>query len=257
LGKVEEGLRYVSSFLSVGTGIIDTLAIDDENNPVIIEFKAEGDFDKDALIQLMNYYSWFAEDESRLSFLKNVISKAGIAVDYLGEIKLMAVVSNLTDEAKNACFALEPRMKTISYSIVENSGGKHIVVPNIEIDTSIVRRSIREPKTEQDHLRSHENLVPIYKELKDRILKEIDPKVIFNAALQGYIGINAANSFGWAHFKKNWIRLDLWVTPDEVRNSQRYTHWKGSELGYIHLRSTVDVDQELISWIRMAYNKAK
>src|SRR2546426_6198212 len=60
LARLEDGLTYVASFLPIGTGIIDTLAIDDENNLVIIEFKkAGGDFDEGALIQLMNYYSWF------------------------------------------------------------------------------------------------------------------------------------------------------------------------------------------------------
>jgi RecB family endonuclease NucS len=35
----EEGLKYVSSLVGIGVGVIDTLAVDDDNRPVIIEYK--------------------------------------------------------------------------------------------------------------------------------------------------------------------------------------------------------------------------
>jgi RecB family endonuclease NucS len=54
---LEEGLKKIGSFISIGTGIIDTLAIDEEDNPVIIEFKNVGDFDRDALIQLITAFT--------------------------------------------------------------------------------------------------------------------------------------------------------------------------------------------------------
>jgi len=47
---LEEGLQKIGSFVPIGTGVIDTLAIDEENNPVLIEFKKLGNFDRDALI---------------------------------------------------------------------------------------------------------------------------------------------------------------------------------------------------------------
>src|SRR3989338_3963875 len=70
------GLKYVDHFIQIGTGIIDILAIDGDNNPVIIECKKIGnDFDKDALIQLMKYYGWFIENENNIYFIKSVIKK--------------------------------------------------------------------------------------------------------------------------------------------------------------------------------------
>lgn len=40
--SIEKGLTYITSFLTIGTGIIDTLAVDEDNNAVIIEFKKVG-----------------------------------------------------------------------------------------------------------------------------------------------------------------------------------------------------------------------
>lgn len=34
----DSGLKYVASYVPIGTGIIDTLAVDDDLNPVIIEY---------------------------------------------------------------------------------------------------------------------------------------------------------------------------------------------------------------------------
>lgn len=39
LGIIEEGLEYIDSDVQIGTGRIDTLALDEKNRPVFIEYK--------------------------------------------------------------------------------------------------------------------------------------------------------------------------------------------------------------------------
>jgi RecB family endonuclease NucS len=74
LSKLEDGLEFIQSEVVIGTGRIDTLAFDtDGNQPVFIEYKRRGQFGKDALIQLMEYLSWFAKDENRLAILEKII----------------------------------------------------------------------------------------------------------------------------------------------------------------------------------------
>lgn len=75
LDSIEEGLKRVGSYIPIGTGIIDILAIDEDNNPTIIECKKVGDFDRDALIQLMNYYSWFSSDENHIRHLFSIFKR--------------------------------------------------------------------------------------------------------------------------------------------------------------------------------------
>src|SRR5436309_1589806 len=59
LTVLEEGLQRVDSEVSIGTGRIDTLALDQAGRPTFIEYKRPGSFDHSALIQVMDYLSWF------------------------------------------------------------------------------------------------------------------------------------------------------------------------------------------------------
>jgi RecB family endonuclease NucS len=59
LSKLEEGLEFIDTEVTIPVGRIDTLAFDtNTNQPVFIEYKGPGQFGKDALIQLMDYLSW-------------------------------------------------------------------------------------------------------------------------------------------------------------------------------------------------------
>lgn len=73
LSKLEEGLEFIDSEVALPVGRIDTLAFDtNTNQPVFVEFKGNGQFGKDALIQLMDYLSWFIRDKSHLWYWKKL-----------------------------------------------------------------------------------------------------------------------------------------------------------------------------------------
>lgn len=75
LAKIQEGLEFVDSEVIIPVGRIDTLAFDtNTNQPVFIEYKA-GEFGKEALIQLMDYLSWFIRDRSHYDTLKRLIKQ--------------------------------------------------------------------------------------------------------------------------------------------------------------------------------------
>jgi len=254
LDSIEEGLKYVSSFFEIGVGVIDTLAVDDDGTPVIIEFKI-GSFDEDALIQLMTYYSWFAKDQNHALRIKNEI-KRKTNVDNINEddIRLMAVGSEIPDEVKNASWALEPRIKFISYSTSKDTNGETLVLPRTVLDTRSRERRVPEPRNLEDHFLGSEEMRPIYEELKKRIL-EIDQNINFNPAPLYYIGVSRKKVFCWISVKRKWLRVSLLLTQEEVGKSPRYTK-EDEESGYIHVKSIKDIDDELMNWIRTAYNKA-
>ncbi|RLE91788.1 MAG: hypothetical protein DRN04_11965, partial [Thermoprotei archaeon] len=56
LEAIEEGLRFVWSQVNIGVGVIDTLAVDRNNVPVIIEYKVDK-ADIYSLVQVLKYYS--------------------------------------------------------------------------------------------------------------------------------------------------------------------------------------------------------
>lgn len=250
------GLKYVKSFVNIGIGIIDILAIDGDNNPVIIECKKIGkDFDRDALIQLMRYYSQFVDNGNNILHIKNIINKKLPDIKEIGDnISLMAIVGDVEDDVKNACKALEPQIMLVTYSLIEGSGEELILIPKIVLDTRIGGgKLLIEPKTEEDHLRGHDNLKLIYEEFKKRVL-EIDSKIKINPSPQEYIGFVARKYFVGVSFKKDWLRIDLTLSAEEA-NFNGYKGREGYEWGYLRISSLKELNEELMGVIKKAYNK--
>lgn len=256
LDGLEEGLTYVGSFIPVGTGVIDVLAVDDDNNAVIMEFKRVGDFDEDALIQLMDYYSWFVSDENHQLYLKGLIQKVKPDFDSINDLRLIAIVSQVSDRVKNACWALEPSIKLITYSLFKDTNNALNIIPQVILDTSVGgEKIVRTPKTEEEHLKRRENLKKLYYTLKRKIM-EINQNIRFNPSPQDYIGVVGTKTFLTMHFKPKWIRLDMLMKPKDVNDNPRIKDFPKSDWSYVHIESETDIDDELLSWIRLCYNKA-
>lgn len=257
----DSGLGYVASYVPIGTGVIDTLAIDDDLNPVMIEYKRPGAFDRDALIQLMNYYSWFASDENHISYIREYIKKAKPelrekAEGMSSDLRLIVVVSDVQDEVKNACYALEPSIQIIRYQLSAHQDGSLLLIPHIILDTREYEREIAPPKTEEDHLKNHDKLRPAYSKLKDRITESI-PDARFNPAPRYYIGVTRRKLFCTIHIKQEWIRVDLILTQEEAKNNKRYTKYPVGSWGYTYIRSLDDIDDELMDMIVTASHKGE
>lgn len=245
LDSIEDGLRYVGSYIRIGTGIIDILAIDEENNPVIIECKKMGDFDKDALLQLMGYYSWFSKDENHIRLLFSVCEDKGYR-EVTQDIRLMALVSSISDDVKNACWALNPSIKLVSYALTKSPMVEEILVaPTIVLDTSVGTNSfVYQPKTEDDHFKTNPHMQPLYEKLKKEVLL-IDKMVKVNPSPQDYIGFVSKKNFCGVHVKKNWLRLDLQLTSEEasIPNYAYDEKWGG--WGYYHLQNEATIGEAL------------
>ena len=255
LDSVEDGLKHVGSYVHIGTGVIDVLAIDDENNPVIIEFKRVGDFDEDALIQLMGYYSWFSKDENHIRLLFSIFESKGFK-DVTQEIRLMAIVSSVSDEVKNACWALKPSVKLVSYTLSKSPKDDEIVVvPTFVLDTSVGHSPfIYQPKTEDDHFKSNPHMRPLYEKLKKEVLL-IDKNIKINPSPQAYIGFVGKKNFCGIHVKKNWLRLDLPLTMKEADNPNYVWSEKWEDWGYYHLEKEEKL-LEALELIKKAFAKS-
>lgn len=259
LESIEEGLRYIGSFIPIGTGVIDTLAIDDENNPVIIEFKKKGDFDEEALIQVMNYYSWFVSDENHVLYLKNLARKSSQKIEDLGsDLRLIIVLSDVKERVKNACWALEPKIKIVEYFISKDSKGEIQIIPKVAIDTSVGgEREVKLPKTEDEHFKGKEDLKQLYDELISIIREKINIKIKPNPAPQDYIALANRKNFCGIHIKTKFLRLDLLLTPEEVETNPRLIgHTWNDEWSFVRVSSKNEIDEDLIKWIKIAYDKA-
>ena len=267
LGHLDDsGLKYVASYVPIGTGIIDTLALDDDLNPVIVEYKRPGAFDRDALFQLMNYYSWFASDENHVSYIREYVRKVKpelLTGSMTSDLRLIAVVSDVEEEVKNACYALEPAIQVVQYRFSKmEEDGSLIMIPQIVLDTREYEREITPPKTIEDHFRNRDTAKAVFEKLLDELRKSCAPE-IKTAPTKFYINIytrEGGRGFLGVIPTRSHLRLDFKgnIHEGRFRPWTSNTAWgRSGEGGTVFLTSIDQLDTQLIDWLKDAYLTAK
>ena len=242
---LETGLKRIASFVGTGVGIIDSLAIDEDNNPVVLEFKKPGRPAYAFGIQAMDYAVWFREN---FSWIEKTIQSSGHLGEVSRAIRIIVVASDFDERIKHAARGVEFDVQLISFGIYEHSGSA-VLVPRVDVDTSASRAGMNEPlppKTKQQHfLGRSEKIIRLYEQFEKK-MKEI-PNVDVNYQPQEYIRFKFKGSnFVAAHPKREWIRLDFRLAADEAQ-MPGYVGQSG-EWGYYHLtESTFDNAMQLVS----------
>ena len=253
LSKLEDGLEFVKSELVIGTGRIDTLAFDtNTSSPVFIEYKRRGHFGKDALIQLMEYLSWFAKDENRMTLLEKLIRQLKLDVDEVEpSIRLICVVSDIDDQIRNAIYAITNHVKVYSYTVAHDTADKLVLVPKLEVDNSEIEPPIPEVKSEADILKKYPQLQQLFSSLRVELEKD------------GASGYTTAKSFRFKktkvfaklHFRKKYIMLELRVGQRKITDSE-FVYWRGgeSQWGYVYIFPGKAIPDQVVKWIEIAKN---
>jgi predicted transport protein len=252
LKDFEEGLKYVSSFLGVGVGVIDTLAIDEDSRPVIIEYKKPGNSERDALIQALHYYYWCSThfewiDQAVRKFRPDLLK----GEDTLNnDIRIMIVAGDYDEHVRGAAYGLEPDTQLIEYDIC--GGEKKGIVFKAIVDSSKADRIVRQPKGEDDHFKGKEALKTLYESLRERILSlGTDAKA--GTPTQDYLPFMRRVTFCQVHVKKRWLRLDLRNIKD-VKHTKIIPYPVGDWV-YVHVEKERDID-EILDIIKIAYERA-
>ena len=263
LENFEPGLKYVDSSVQIAIGTIDTLAIDEDKNPVIIEYKRPGVSAKDALIQALDYYVWCREG-SNFKWLENYVKKVNPSFfsedeGLAREVRIIVVADGFDERLKRAVSGVEPNCKLVSYALFEKGENEIGLLPDTEIDTSITprRKELLPPKKEEDHFEGREGLKPLFTKLVEEAKKRI-PEINVNPKPQNYIAfVCDYGNLCSISVKKSWLRIHLGLTADEAKEagSQRYVLAKGwNDWGYIHLENERQIS-EVVNLIEKTHRK--
>lgn len=256
LSKLEDGLEFVKSELVIGTGRIDTLAFDTNTTcPVFIEYKRRGQFGKDALIQLMEYLSWFAKDENRTVLLEKIIRQVKPDIDDVeSSIRLICVVPDIDDQIRNAIYAIANHIKVYSFTVAHDTAGKLVLVPKLEVDNSEFEPPIPVVTTEGEILKKYPHLQETFSLLREELEKD------------GSHGYTTAKSirfkkdtvFAKLHFRKKYIQLELNVGQRKIADHE-FTYWRKGESswGYTYIYPTKAISEKVVNWIETARNYSK
>jgi len=268
LGLVEEGLQYVDSYVRIGNGIIDTLAIDGDLRPVVIEFKKPEASEQDALVQALDYYRWCKEN---LDWIEKYIRKFKPSL-LLGdkklseEIRIMLFARDFEDRIRRVALAVEPEVKLISYSFFEKGPDEVGLGYRVVVDSS--EEEITAPEiypTISEHFDERAELRPAFDRLVARVKESVDPEIDVekskNIKSAKYnIVLKHKINYMYVNFRRDHLRLSILGLASEPPSDRIIVitaPWaQKPKWAEVKISNPEDVDDELITWIKHAYDHA-
>lgn len=205
------GIKFIATEFSTGEkhgGRIDTLGLDENNNPVIIEYKWG---EKDNVInQGLFYLDWLVDHKGDFQILveRKITDRARIN---WGQPRLILLASSFNKYDKHAINSMAENIELWIYSLYED--GLLIIESEGSTQASVKKgRKITDIAYEKHDLNFHLNktaneLKGKFNEIREKILEL--PNVTENAEQKSGITYRASKSFVRFEFKKSYIQVLL------------------------------------------------
>lgn len=254
---LEDGLLYVDHFVTVGTGIIDTLAIDSKNNPVVIEYKVQKEEDETALLQAMSYASWVDRNQdSVLRFLRE--KRPDVKVESLGDTRIIIIAPSFTERTRQAVIMVEPEIMLKRYMIFDvPSVGRQLYFETIYDSRKWRPESKPTAYSIDEHFEgNYSKMKPVFIHLSEEVKKfgqdvSIEPR-------KWYIVFRKTFNFAIINIYTNKLEVGLpSPSPDKDPRMIDISNWGFGRILYgIVIKDDSDIDDRLVKWLRAAYDSS-
>jgi predicted transport protein len=235
------GVRFLDSeFTTSHGGRIDTLGLDDNNAPVIIEYK-EGEKDN-VINQGLFYLDWLMDHKG--DFEKLVRQALGEIEINWSDSRLIIVAKSYNEYDKYAVNRISDNIELWRYILYQENSllVERIVLPKGEIHQAKSNenkkeiKQIKESYTLEHHIGDKEtNIKELVEEIREKMLK-MDDQIIekFN---KKYIGYSLEKNFMEIVVQSNglWIHLD--IDKDKIKDPEKKLvdisekgHWATGDL---------------------------
>ncbi|MCW1295278.1 MAG: endonuclease NucS [Candidatus Parvarchaeota archaeon] len=244
LDKLEKGLRLVANEVATDNGRIDSLAIDEQKNIVIIEYKTIED--DNALIQALNYADWIEKHPGDVIRLAAERFKENI--DEIKNIRIFLVAPSFSTKLKNAIDMIdEPEILLFEFTTYKNN--------KISINLVPAAQSSRIPQIYniEDHFqRGNAAMRPLFNKLKEEIEK-FGPEKPTLEATKFYIGVKRKHLFAVIYIYNSRIDIlfGLKNRPDSPRIQD--SEWGSWTNCAVEIRQPEDINEELLRWLKESY----
>lgn len=262
------GLQFLATeYTTTSGGRIDTLAVDSDGAPVIIEYKKNRN---DAVInQALSYLKWLKTQKPEF-FQKLMIDKLGqktfdeIGLDWKNP-RVICIAESYSRFDLDTVHFVSTRIELIRYRMYED-GVFSLEALNVLESASVTTEEVKEepkstPKTEESVEPNVENFLAksspvvkeIYEELRERILA-LDEAIIEKPTTL-YVGYRMSNNFADVHFQKNGLKVFLrpvqYVDPKGmVKQIPDGYNWKLNK--FFQLTNSEDIEY-LMGLIEQSY----
>jgi len=206
------GIRFLFSEFSITRGgRIDTLGLDEDGSPVIIEYKEN---EKDNVInQGLFYLDWLVDHRGDFEILvqKKLGSNVKVNWDFP---RLILVAQSYNEYDKYAVNRISENIELKKYIFYDNNiiFVENVVLPNRKTETKKAKKTsiVYKEYITEDHLNGKSDKVKeLFKELHERIIK-LDDK-IKEKALKSYVAYELDRNFAEVVIQSKglWVHVDI------------------------------------------------
>lgn len=236
-------------------GQMDTLAIDRNNRPVIIEYKA--DKSSTVLLQGLFYMDWLVENEAEFEKLVKVKLRKEVTINWKSGIRLILIAKSFMIWDKFAVNRIKEEVELYEYTLYENNELKLDKTTLPKDFKGAVRTSITSLSeySIEDHMKriKNESIKKTVKELRERI--KIISEDIVERATKDHILFKSTVNFAaiYTQTKQFWFAVKL--PKDQVKKQFKQLDvrpHKDEKITHIRYNKNTDIEN-LISLAEEAY----
>lgn len=262
------GIRFLATEYSITNGRMDSIGIDENNCPVIFEYKRSSS--ENIINQGLFYLDWLLDHKADFQLLvMNTLGKeVAKEIDWSAPC-VFCIAKEFTKFDEHAVNQMQRNIKLVKY----NKYGEnlilfeHINVPVLKKDTISKGKKVKQEKkaSEKDNYNWESRIQKLPKEkqelyfsIRDYILSKGDD--ISENSLKNYIAFKRVKNFVCMLPYKNKILLYLKLNPSEevliedfVRDVKNIGHWGTGDLEII-IQSKEDYEKAKI-YLDRAYEK--
>lgn len=214
--------HHLKSFYKIQGGEVDTLAITEDGNPCIIEYKHKKE-DK-ILNQIVFYYDWLMQRPTKFEFeriVKENITTKNIDVDW-SKIRLICVAEEYSNWDSSLIKHLDTDIECWAYTYHENELDVHldpIINQFKKVKTYISKQTTKEVSLEDHRQKAGNECKALLDSLREKIF-ELGDDVVEGYA-PNYIKYLVNTTFLSIHVRKNWLIVELRVNEDEFNDPKK------------------------------------
>lgn len=253
------GIRFLASeFVTTHGGRIDTLGLDEDGSPVIIEYKEN---EKDNVInQGLFYLDWLVDHKGDFELL--VQHKLGQTVNVNWDApRLILIAQSFNEYDKYAVNRISENIELKKYILYDNDVlfVDNVVLPGKKTTTKKSKKTkiVYKEYTVEHHLENkNPKIKELFRELQERILK-LDEK-INEKPLKHYIAYEMDRNFAEIVVQANALKIYLDISKEDINDPGEFVedctqvgHWATGDC--VFKISSMDDIEYALSLIKQSY----
>ena len=251
------GIRLIATEYPIPNGRIDTLGLDEDEIPVIIEYKWKKDLS--AIVQGLFYLDWVLQNKKPFeSIVRDKLGKE-VNVKWLTQPRLLIIAQDFDIKELAAINQMGPRVELMKYSLYVGLFN----IENVNIIRSKAVPGVASEVTEEKYTieellkKANPEIQALFSKLRDKMLEISD--AVWEKVGAFYCDYRTTSTFTTVQLQKQKLRIFIKLGNTKVNDPQNISKPIPATYGYgllntqFHISSEDEIEYAMFL-IMQAYN---